>query len=80
MIKSSEILKRKCMGAITIFFKNGRVIGSCGAGNESEWANGHKREKQIEYDKTISSTDDKWHEWARIRCHKSESEAQKALY
>jgi hypothetical protein len=66
------------MGNITVFFKDGYVIGSCPTGQEKEWANGIKGHKE-EYDRTKASTDDRWHAWARARCTQSESYAQSLL-
>ena len=67
------------MGNITVFFKNGHVIGSCAAGHESDWVNGMKGERKQEYDSTKASTDERWHAWAKARCTQSESYAQSLL-
>ena len=56
------------MGQITVFLdKTGRPIGSCAAGNESDWINNFNKNRREEVLSLIqvSSTDEEWHEWAK---------------
>ena len=73
------------MGAITIFWKDGIPCGTCPAGHEKEWLQG-KDKNPIQPDRQTSSTDDRWHDWARARADKkyggggmTEEEAQRLL-
>lgn len=69
------------MGDITIFFKSGRVIGSCPVGQERNWI--HAREEagmpSQQYDSMKKSTDERWYNCVRVRCHASEDVAQQEL-
>ena len=73
------------MGAITIFWKDGCPCGTCIVGQEESWSkvDGHHQQK---YDRTTSSTDAKWHAYARARADKkyggggmNEEQAQRFL-
>jgi len=67
------------MGDITIFFKDGHVIGSCPVGHEQEWVQPGKGRESQSYNSTKRSTDECWHNWARARVHVSEEIAQREL-
>ena len=67
------------MGVITIFFKNGRVVGSCPVGSEESWKQHKKENKKIDYDTTKESTDYQWKQWAKKRITESEADAQSVL-
>ena len=77
--------KIKNMGDITVFWKSGKIIGTCSAGKESDWLNPEKLERE-KPDRQTSSTDERWHQYARARAEKnnggggmSESDAQRCL-
>lgn len=56
------------MGAITVFLDDtGRPIGTCPAGQESEWLSGVKGDARHaqRVARQVRSTDAEWHAWAR---------------
>jgi hypothetical protein len=54
------------MQAITIFWKDGNIIGACQAGHESEFG-GFPDKQQRKYDYTTSSTEERWQAYAKHR-------------